>query len=121
MYQILGLLIIIISKLIFGQSIDAFAVIMYNFSLKERDDSVRNDSIQNSSADVGSQALPVYEEITDSPSVFKYTQCPVYSMSHATTSSATSQMENLSHHEYEDVKLKNSNEHFQMTECSAYL
>ena len=93
----------------------------YYFSQKERDDSVRNDGIQNLSVDVVSQVPPVYEEITDSPSVFKYTQCPVYGMSHATTSSATSQVENLSHHEYEDVKLNNSNEHFQMTECSAYL
>ena len=57
-----------------------------------------------------------YEEITDLPSVFKYTQCPVYGMS--TTSSTTVQVE--SHHEYEDVKLNNSDEQIQMTECPAY-
>ena len=46
----------------------------------------------------------MYEEITDLPSAFKYTQCPVYGMS--MTSSTTVQVE--SHHEYEDVKLNNS-------------
>ena len=55
----------------------------------------------------------MYEEITDLPSV---TQCPVYGMS--TTSSTTVQVE--SHHEYEDVKLNNSDEQIQMTECPAY-
>ena len=61
----------------------------------------------------------MYEEITDLPSVFKYTQCPVYG-GMSMTSSATVQVENLNHHEYEDVKLNNSNEQIQMTECSAY-
>ena len=85
-------------------------------SLKERNESARIDGLENSSPDVGSQAPPVYEEITDLPSVFKYTQCPVYGMS--TTSSTTVQVE--SHHEYEDVKLNNSDEQIQMTECPAY-
>ena len=85
-------------------------------SLKERNESARIDDLENSSPDVGSQAPPVYEEITDLPSVFKYTQCPVYGMS--TTSSTTVQVE--SHHEYEDVKLNNSDEQIQMTECPAY-
>ena len=68
---------------------------------------------ENSSPDVGSQAPPVYEEVTDLPSVFKYTQCPVYGIS--TTSSTTVQVE--SHHECE---LNNSDEQIQMTECPAY-
>ena len=72
-------------------------------SLKERNESARIDDLENSSPDVGSQAPPVYEEITDLPSVFKYTQCPVYGMS--TTPSTTVQVE--SHHEYEDVIVMN--------------
>ena len=84
-------------------------------SLK-RNESARIDGLENPSPDVGSQAPPVYEEITDLPSVFKYTECPVYGMS--TTSSTTVQVE--SHHEYEDVKLNNSDEQIQMTECPAY-
>ena len=72
------------------------------------------DDLENSSPDVGSQAPSLlYEEITDLPSVFKYT---VYGRS--TTSSTTVQVE--SHHEYEDVKLNNSDEQIQMTECPAY-
>ena len=85
-------------------------------SLKERSESASIVGLENSSPDVGSQAPPVYEEITDLPIVFKYTQCPVYGMS--TTSSTTVQVE--SHHEYEDVKLNNSDEQIQMTECPAY-
>ena len=85
-------------------------------SLKERNESARIDDLENSSPDVGSQAPPVYEEITNLPSVFKYTQCPVYGMS--TTSSTTVQVER--HHEYEDVKLNNSDKQIQMTECPAY-
>ena len=84
-------------------------------SQKERNESARIDGLENLSPDVGSQTPPVYEEITDLPSVFKYT-CPVYGMS--TTSSTTVQVE--SHHEYEDVKLNNSDEQIQMTECPAY-
>ena len=86
-------------------------------SLKERNESAKMDDLENSSPYVGSQAPSLlYEEITDLPSVFKYTQCPVYGMS--TTSSTTVQVE--SHHEYEDVKLNNSDEQIQMTECPAY-
>ena len=84
-------------------------------SQKEGNESARIDDLENSSPDVGSQAPPVYEEITDLPSVFKYTQCPVYGIS--TTSSTTVQVES---HKYEDVKLNNSDEQIQMTECPAY-
>ena len=84
-------------------------------SSKERNESARSDDLENSS-DFKSQAPPVYEEVTDLHSAFKYTQCPVYGVS--MTSSTTVQVE--SHHEYEDVKLNKSDEQIQMTECPAY-
>ena len=46
--------------------------------------------------------VPVYEEIGDSPGAFKYTQCPVYGLSPDVL------MSEGSHHEYEDVKLKDT-------------
>ena len=64
--------------------------------------------------DVKSQ-VPVYEEINPQ-TVFSYTQCPVYDMSH-TTSSTTSQVGNC---EYEDVKFSNSEIFDTTTECPAY-
>ena len=63
------------------------------------------------------EQVPVYEEINPQ-TVFR--QCPVYGMSHTTTSSAASQVENIGNHEYEDVKVNNSKICDTITECPAY-
>ena len=51
--------------------------------------------------------VPLYEEINPQ-TVFSYTQCPVYGMSHTKRSSAASQVENIDNHECDDIKFNNS-------------
>ena len=63
--------------------------------------------------------VPVYEEVNPQI-VFNYTKCPVYGMSRTTTSSTTSQVENIGNREYEDVKFSNSEICDTITECPAY-